>query len=63
MNCDGAEDVSLAINSSKNVNTSYDPVNSLAFHAGVLCAKASMLIQVMFIISSVVDETSVDILL
>ncbi|XP_022969629.1 homeobox-leucine zipper protein REVOLUTA-like [Cucurbita maxima] len=45
MNYDGAEDVSLAINSSKNVNTSYDPVNSLAFHAGVLCAKASMLIQ------------------
>lgn len=46
INCDGAEDVTLAINSSKNLNTSYDPVNSLAFHGGILCAKASMLLQV-----------------
>ncbi|XP_038894236.1 homeobox-leucine zipper protein REVOLUTA-like isoform X2 [Benincasa hispida] len=45
INCDGAEDVTLAINSSKNLNTSYDPVNSLAFHGGILCAKASMLLQ------------------
>ncbi|KAI3520521.1 hypothetical protein L1887_09970 [Cichorium endivia] len=38
MNCDGAEDVIVAINSTKNSN-------SLSFLGGVLCAKASMLFQ------------------
>ncbi|CAH1437937.1 unnamed protein product [Lactuca virosa] len=38
MNCDGAEDVIVVINSTKNSN-------SLSFLGGVLCAKASMLFQ------------------
>ncbi|XP_024971452.1 homeobox-leucine zipper protein REVOLUTA isoform X2 [Cynara cardunculus var. scolymus] len=45
MNCDGAEDVIVAINSTKNLSTSTNPSNSLSFLGGVLCAKASMLFQ------------------
>ncbi|XP_057954412.1 homeobox-leucine zipper protein REVOLUTA [Malania oleifera] len=42
MNCgDGAEDVIIAVNSTKNLN----PPNSLSLLGGILCAKASMLIQ------------------
>jgi hypothetical protein len=46
MNCDGAEDVIIAVNSTKNLSTTSNPANSLAFVGGVLCAKASMLLQV-----------------
>lgn len=46
MNCDGAEDVIIAVNSAKNLSTTSNPANSLAFVGGVLCAKASMLLQV-----------------
>ncbi|PQM43218.1 homeobox-leucine zipper protein REVOLUTA [Prunus yedoensis var. nudiflora] len=45
INCDGAEDVIIAVNSTKNLTTS-NPANSLALlGGGVLCAKASMLLQ------------------
>ncbi|KAL0369660.1 UNVERIFIED_CONTAM: Homeobox-leucine zipper protein REVOLUTA [Sesamum angustifolium] len=42
LDCDGAEDVVVAINSAKNLNASS---NTLSVLGGVLCAKASMLIQ------------------
>lgn len=45
MNCDGAEDVIIAVNSTKNLNTTSNPANSLSLPGGVLCAKASMLLQ------------------
>lgn len=44
INCDGAEDVILAVNSTKNLTTT-NPANSFAFLGGILCAKASMLLQ------------------
>lgn len=43
LSCDGAEDVILAVNSTKSLNTSSP---SLSLLGGVLCAKASMLLQV-----------------
>ncbi|KAF2539151.1 hypothetical protein F2Q68_00022193 [Brassica cretica] len=42
MHCDGAEDIVVAINSTKHLN---NMSNSLSFLGGVLCAKASMLLQ------------------
>ncbi|CAH8357500.1 unnamed protein product [Eruca vesicaria subsp. sativa] len=42
MHCDGAEDIIVAINSTKHMN---NMSNSLSFLGGVLCAKASMLLQ------------------
>ncbi|KAL4296923.1 hypothetical protein GQ457_12G029650 [Hibiscus cannabinus] len=45
MNCDGSEDVIIAINSSKNLSSSSNPTNALSFVGGILCAKASMLLQ------------------
>lgn len=42
MHCDGAEDIIVAINSTKHLN---NMSNSLSFLGGVLCAKASMLLQ------------------
>ncbi|KAI3461429.1 hypothetical protein Pfo_018092 [Paulownia fortunei] len=42
LNCEGAEDVVLAISSGKNLNTGS---NALCLLGGVLCAKASMLLQ------------------
>ncbi|KAD5508698.1 hypothetical protein E3N88_16401 [Mikania micrantha] len=45
MNCDGVEDVIIAVNSNKNLNNSMNPSNSLTYLGGVLCAKASMLFQ------------------
>ncbi|KAI7747100.1 hypothetical protein M8C21_006788, partial [Ambrosia artemisiifolia] len=45
MNCDGAEDVIIAVNSTKNLNNSMNPSNSLSYLGGILCAKASMLFQ------------------
>ncbi|XP_022140363.1 homeobox-leucine zipper protein REVOLUTA-like [Momordica charantia] len=45
INCDGAEDVVLAVNSTKNLGTTSNPANSLTYPGGVLCAKASMLLQ------------------
>ncbi|KFK27595.1 hypothetical protein AALP_AA8G404100 [Arabis alpina] len=42
MHCDGAEDIIVAINSTKHLN---NISNSLTFLGGVLCAKASMLLQ------------------
>lgn len=46
INCEGAEDVVLAVNSTKNLGTTSNPANSLTYPGGVLCAKASMLLQV-----------------
>lgn len=48
MTCDGAEDVIIAVNSTKSLSTASNPTNSLAFLGGILCAKASMLLQVSF---------------
>ncbi|KAG4155820.1 hypothetical protein ERO13_D03G135100v2 [Gossypium hirsutum] len=45
MNCDGNEDVIIAINSSKSFSCTSNPNNALPFVGGVLCAKASMLLQ------------------
>ncbi|KAF3454993.1 hypothetical protein FNV43_RR05441 [Rhamnella rubrinervis] len=45
MSCDGSEDVTIAVNSAKNLTTASNSANSLAFLGGVLCAKASMLLQ------------------
>ncbi|KAI9196044.1 hypothetical protein LWI28_020476 [Acer negundo] len=45
VNCDGAEDVIIAVNSTKSLNTTSNHVNSLSFLGGILCAKASMLLQ------------------
>lgn len=46
INCEGAEDVVLTVNSTKSFGTTSNPANSLTFPGGVLCAKASMLLQV-----------------
>lgn len=43
LSCDSAEDVTVAINSSKNLGTTS---NTLPLLRGILCAKASMLLQV-----------------
>lgn len=43
MHCNGAEDIIVAVNSTKHLNNISDP---LSFLGGVLCAKASMLLQV-----------------
>ncbi|KAL4283032.1 hypothetical protein GQ457_16G011440 [Hibiscus cannabinus] len=45
LNCDGTEDVIIAINSSKSLSSASNPTNVLSFVGGVLCAKASMLLQ------------------
>ncbi|KAF6166216.1 hypothetical protein GIB67_031000 [Kingdonia uniflora] len=42
MNSDGSEDLIISINSSKNIGTS---VSSLSLPGGVICVKASMLLQ------------------
>ncbi|KAK9124258.1 hypothetical protein Sjap_013860 [Stephania japonica] len=45
LNCDGAEDVIVAVNSSKTIGTSGNPAIALQLPGGVLCVKASMLLQ------------------
>ncbi|KAG4979830.1 hypothetical protein JHK82_033077 [Glycine max] len=45
LNCDGAEDVFIAVNSTKNLSGTSNPASSLTFLGGILCAKASMLLQ------------------
>ncbi|KAL7198185.1 hypothetical protein ACSBR2_020663 [Camellia fascicularis] len=45
LNCDGPEDVIVAINSTKNLVGTSSHSNSLALLGGILCAKASMLLQ------------------
>ncbi|KAL3530567.1 hypothetical protein ACH5RR_009889 [Cinchona calisaya] len=42
LSCDGAEDVTITVNSTKSLSTSS---NSLSLLGGILCAKASMLLQ------------------
>ena len=46
MNNDGAEDVIITVNSGKNLSTIVNPTNGLPVPGGVLCVKASMLLQV-----------------
>lgn len=46
MNCDGADDVIIAVNSIKNLSSTSNSASSLTFLGGVICAKASMLLQV-----------------
>lgn len=48
MNSDGAEDVIIAVNTTKNLISANNPAHSLSFLGGILCAKASMLLQVSF---------------
>ncbi|KAK8550926.1 hypothetical protein V6N12_039605 [Hibiscus sabdariffa] len=45
INCDGTEDVIIAINLSKSFSSTSNPANAFSFLGGVLCAKASMLLQ------------------
>ncbi|KAK1290562.1 Homeobox-leucine zipper protein HOX9 [Acorus calamus] len=45
LDCDGVEDVIISTNSSKCMGTNVNPGNPLAMSGGVLCAKASMLLQ------------------
>ncbi|KAF2300603.1 hypothetical protein GH714_014417 [Hevea brasiliensis] len=45
MSCDGAEDIIIAVNSTKNLGSTSNPSNSFSFLGGILCAKASMLLQ------------------
>ncbi|XP_074276224.1 homeobox-leucine zipper protein REVOLUTA-like isoform X2 [Silene latifolia] len=45
LNCDGAEDVIIACNSAKTFMAALNGANSLPVIGGVLCAKASMLLQ------------------
>ncbi|KAL2488781.1 Homeobox-leucine zipper protein REVOLUTA [Forsythia ovata] len=42
LNCDGAEDVVVAVNSAKNLSTG---TSTVSFLGGILCVKASMLLQ------------------
>lgn len=44
LNCDGTEDVVVAVSSAKNLNNGS---NGLPMLGGILCAKASMLLQVL----------------
>ncbi|KAK1394334.1 Homeobox-leucine zipper protein REVOLUTA [Heracleum sosnowskyi] len=45
MSCEGSEDVIVAVNSAKNLFSTSNPSNSHSLVGGVLCAKASMLLQ------------------
>ncbi|PSR86593.1 Homeobox-leucine zipper protein like [Actinidia chinensis var. chinensis] len=45
MNCDGTEDVIVAVNSTKSLGITSSHSNSLSSLGGILCAKASMLLQ------------------
>lgn len=46
MSCEGSEDVIVAVNSAKNLFSTSNLSNSHSLVGGVLCAKASMLLQV-----------------
>lgn len=48
LSCDGAEDVIITVNSSKSLGSSS---TSLSLLGGILCAKASMLLQVTVLMS------------
>ncbi|RZC83609.1 hypothetical protein C5167_046394 [Papaver somniferum] len=45
MSNDGADDVIVTVNSGKNLSTLSNPANALTLSGGVLCVKASMLLQ------------------
>ncbi|GMH07113.1 hypothetical protein Nepgr_008953 [Nepenthes gracilis] len=45
LNCDGAEDLIVTVNSMKNIPTTSNPANSHSMFGCMLCAKASMLLQ------------------
>ena len=46
MGCDGVEDVVIASNSMKKTNSHANSMNAVSLPDGVICAKASMLLQV-----------------
>lgn len=46
LGCDGAEDVVIASNTLEKANSQSNPLNSVSMPDGVICAKASMLLQV-----------------
>ena len=48
MSCDGAEDVIVTVNSTKNLSSTSNAPNSFAFLGETLCAKVSMLLQVSY---------------
>ncbi|GAU15654.1 hypothetical protein TSUD_109120 [Trifolium subterraneum] len=45
LNCDGAEGVTISVNSIKNLSGTSNPASSLSLLGGIVCAKASMLLQ------------------
>ncbi|CAL0321937.1 unnamed protein product [Lupinus luteus] len=45
LNCGAVEDVIITVNSTKNSIDTSNPASSLTFFGGILCAKASMLLQ------------------
>lgn len=45
LNCDGAEGVTISVNSIKNLSRTSNPASSLSLLGGIVCAKASMLLQ------------------
>lgn len=51
LNCDGAEDLIISINTAKSLSATFAP-NAFSFLGGTLCAKASMLLQVSFLENS-----------
>ena len=48
MSCDGAEDVIVTVNSTKNLSSTSNSPNSLAFLGETLYAKVSTLLQVSY---------------
>lgn len=48
LNCDGTEDVVVAVNSTKCLGAISTHCSSLPLLGGILCAKASMLLQVSY---------------
>ncbi|KAK2370826.1 homeobox-leucine zipper protein ATHB-15 [Trifolium repens] len=45
LNCDDAEGVTISVNSIKNLSDTSNPASSLSLLGGIVCAKASMLLQ------------------
>uniref|UniRef100_A0A7N0ZVN7 Uncharacterized protein n=1 Tax=Kalanchoe fedtschenkoi TaxID=63787 RepID=A0A7N0ZVN7_KALFE len=45
MNCDGADDVIISVNPTKNLNSQCSSASSFQTVGGILCAKASMLLR------------------
>lgn len=46
VHCDGDGGVTISVNSIKNLSSTSNPASSLSLLGGIVCAKASMLLQV-----------------